>query len=226
MVLRIYEAGEFVLRQAARELEPGEIVSAEIQELIASMYETMRAAPGVGLAAPQIGLPLRIAVIEDRQEYIDKSPPEKAAERERVAVAPHVIINPRLTLLPRTTDPSACALLPRTTEPSACALGLESGTVEFFEGCLSLPGFTAMVPRARAVTVECLNERAEPVTIRAQGWYARILQHEIDHLNGTLYIDRMLTRSFMNRENFERYWKEVPVDEVRRRIGPGAGGTD
>jgi peptide deformylase len=200
MVLRICETGEIVLRQPARELNQVEILSAEIQELIASMYETMRAAPGVGLAAPQIGLPLRIAVIEDRQEYIDKAPPEKAAERERVAVAPHTIINPQLTL--------------------------ESETAEFFEGCLSLPGFTAMVRRARAVTVECLNERAEPVTIHARGWYARILQHEIDHLNGTLYIDRMLTRSFMNRENFERYWKEVPVDEVRRRVGPGEGGTD
>jgi peptide deformylase len=104
-------------------------------------------------------------------------------------VAPHVIINPRL------------------------ALGKE--TVEFFEGCLSLPGFTAIVPRARAVTVECLNERAEPVTIHAHGWYARILQHEIDHLRGTLYIDRMLTRSFMGRENFERYWKDVPMGDLR-----------
>ena len=200
MVLRIVEAGEIVLRQTARTLTAEEICSAEIQELIASMYETMRAAPGVGLAAPQIGLPLRIAVIEDRQEYIDKGPPGSAEERERVAVAPHVIINPRLSL--------------------------ENPTVEFFEGCLSLPGFTGVVPRARAVTVECLNERAEPVTIHARGWYARILQHEIDHLYGRLYVDRMLTRSFMNRENFERYWKEVPMDEVRRRIGLRADGTD
>ncbi len=189
MVLKIVEAGEIVLRQPARELTPAEILSPEIQELISSMYETMRAAPGVGLAAPQIGLPLQIAVIEDRQEYIDKAPPEKAAERERVAVEPHVIINPLLTL--------------------------HGETVEFFEGCLSLPGFTAIVPRARAVTVECLNERAEPVTIRARGWYARILQHEIDHLRGTLYIDRMLTRSFMGRQNFEQYWKDVPMADLR-----------
>ena len=200
MVLRICEAGEIVLRQTARELTTEEIHSAEIQELIASMYETMRAAPGVGLAAPQIGIPLRIAVIEDRQEYIDKAPPGHAAERGRVAVAPHVIINPRLTL--------------------------ENETVEFFEGCLSLPGFTAVVPRAHAVTVECLNERSEPITIRARGWYARILQHEIDHLRGMLYIDRMLTRSFMGRENFERYWKEVPVAEFMRRSGLRPDETD
>lgn len=199
-VLRLCEAGEIVLRQAARELTAEEIKSAEVQDLIASMYETMRAAPGVGLAAPQIGRPLQIAVIEDRQEYIDKMPPGHAAERERVATAPHAIVNPRLIV--------------------------EEEAVEFFEGCLSLPGFTAIVPRARAVTVECLNERAEPVTIRARGWYARILQHEIDHLRGTLYIDRMLSRSFMSRENFERYWKEQPLGEVRRLIGLRAAETD
>ena len=98
MVLRLYEAGEIVLRQASRELTCEQILSPEIQELIGSMYETMRAAPGVGLAAPQIGLPLQLAVIEDRQEYIDKSPPGSAAGRERAAVAPHVIINPRLAM--------------------------------------------------------------------------------------------------------------------------------
>ncbi len=74
------------------------------------------------------------------------------------------------------------------------------------------------MPRALAVRVDCLNERAEPVTIHARGWYARILQHEIDHLHGTLYIDRMLTRSFMGRENFERYWKDVPMAEYKRLL--------
>lgn len=145
----------------------------------------MRAAPGVGLAAPQIGLPLQLAVIED---------PVEDAGRLRSPVAPHVIINPRLT--------------PEGEEKA-----------EFFEGCLSLTGFTAIVPRALAVRVDCLNERAEPVTIHARGWYARILQHEIDHLHGTLYIDRMLSRSFMGRENFERHWKDLSMAEVRKRLG-------
>ena len=192
VILKLCEAGELVLRRPSRQLTPAEIVSAPVQELIGSMYETMRGAPGVGLAAPQIGMPLQLAVIEDRQEFIDKLPTEHAAARLRSAVAPHVIINPRLTL--------------------------ETETVEFFEGCLSLPGFTAIVPRALAVRVDCLNERAEPVTIRARGWYARILQHEIDHLHGILYIDRMLTRSFMGRENFERLWKDVPIAEVRKLL--------
>ncbi len=187
-----------MLRQPARALTPEEIVSAQIQELIASMFETMRAAPGVGLAAPQIGLPLQLAVIEDPRSSIDKLPPEYAAERLRQAVAPHVIVNPQLTLE-----------------------GVPEGSteVEFFEGCLSVAGFTAIVPRALAVRVDCLNERAEPVTIHARGWYARILQHEIDHLHGTLYLDRMLSRSFTGRENFERYWKDKTVAECRRLLG-------
>jgi peptide deformylase len=192
MVLKLFEAGELVLRMPARELSREEILSPSIQELIASMYETMRAAPGVGLAAPQIGAPLQIAVIEDRPEYLAKMTPEQAHERLRVPVAAHAIVNPRLTL---------------ATE-----------TVEFFEGCLSLPGFTAIVPRALEVRVDCLNERAEPVTIQARGWYARILQHEIDHLHGGLYIDRMLSRTFMGRENFERCWKDVPASDCRKQL--------
>jgi peptide deformylase len=93
MVLRICEAGEIVLREAARELTSAEILSPEIQELIGSMYDTMRAAPGVGVAAPQIGLPLQLAVIEDRQEYIDKAPPETGkgggAREDRGGAARH-----------------------------------------------------------------------------------------------------------------------------------------
>jgi peptide deformylase len=193
MLLKICEVGDAVLRQSARALTADEILSSPMQELIGYMYETMRAAPGVGLAAPQIGLGLQLAVIEDRQENLDQMPLEHTAERLRSAVAPHVIINPQITFEP-------------------------DNNIEFFEGCLSLPGFTALVPRALAVRVECLNERAEPVTIHARGWYARILQHEIDHLHGTLYIDRMRGRSFTSRENFERYWKNIPVEETKRLL--------
>ena len=194
MRLKIWQAGEMVLRQAARSLAPGEIGSDAIQGLIDSMRETMRDAPGVGLAASQVGVPLRVAVIEDPAEYIAMLPPERAAERGRAPVPFHVIINPELF-----------------------AEGEESA--EFFEGCLSVAGWTAMVGRALRVRVECLNERAEPVTIRAEGWYARILQHEIDHLNGTLYVDRMWPRSLMTTENYTRYWKNVSEQEFRNRCG-------
>jgi peptide deformylase len=198
MVREVCQAGELVLRRPTRALTPEQIVSRPIQELIDSMFETMRAAPGVGLAAPQISIPLQLAVIEDREEYIEKLAPGHSAERLRSAVAPHVIVNPRIAV------------------ESFGDEGPEQA--EFFEGCLSLPGFAAIVPRALAVKVDCLNERGEPVTIHARGWYARILQHEIDHLHGTLYIDRMLSRSFMGRENFERHWKNLPMAEVRRLL--------
>ena len=81
---------------------------------------------------------------------------------------------------------------------------------EFFEGCLSFAGFVGLVPRARAVRVECLDERAEPVTIEAHGWYARILQHEIDHLDGLVCIDRMNLRSLTTVENHARFWATRP----------------
>jgi peptide deformylase len=180
MILKIVQTGCPVLREQARPLTPEEILSDPYQDLIQSMFDTMRDAPGVGLAAPQVGMPLQLAVIEDREEFLAKMPPEDLAIRQRSAVAPHVIVNPRLTVE-------------------------AADTVEFYEGCLSLPGFTAVVPRALAVRVDALNERAEPVTIYARGWYARILQHEIDHLHGSLYIDRMYSRSFATRENFMRF---------------------
>lgn len=192
-VLKILQAGEPVLRQRASELSTKEIRSRAIQKLIENMRETMYNAPGLGLAAPQIGRGLQLAVIEDKPEYIQDSPAEFIRERERQPVPFHVIINPKLTLL-------------------------ESANVEFFEGCLSLAGFTAVVPRARMVRVECLNERGEPKVIEASGWYARILQHEIDHLQGTIYIDRMQPRTFMGMELFNQYWKGKSMGEVVKQI--------
>lgn len=176
MKLKIVQTGDPVLRQQGRLLTREEISSARIQELIESMRDTMREAPGVGLAAPQIGESIQLAVIEDRAEYLADLPAEQLAKTQRSPVPFHVIINPKLTLL-------------------------DNGSVEFFEGCLSVEGFSAVVDRALNVRVEYLNERGEEVTIDAHGWYARILQHEIDHLNGTLYIDRMKTRTFTTLEN-------------------------
>ncbi|HWY68314.1 MAG TPA: peptide deformylase [Terriglobales bacterium] len=193
MLLKLLQVGEPVLRDRARPLSSEEILSGPIQELISSMHDTLRDAPGVGLAAPQVGVPIQLAIIEDPPEYWTELSASDLAARERTAVPFHVIINPRIT---------------SASEPS----------IEFFEGCLSLDGFTALVPRSREVTVECLDERAEPKTIRASGWYARILQHEIDHLNGTIYIDRMLSRTFMSLDNYKRFWKSEKIEEVRKRF--------
>jgi peptide deformylase len=183
--LKIVQTGEPVLRQPARLLTEKEILSDEIQRLIHEMHETMTDAPGVGLAAPQIGLGIQLAVIEDREDLLRSANAEELAEKERRAVSFHVIVNPKLTTVGR-------------------------DNVEFFEGCLSVAGFMAAVARARAVRVECLNERAQPRIIEASGWYARILQHEIDHLNGTLYIDRMHPHSFTTLDNYGRHWKSKP----------------
>ncbi|HTP86309.1 MAG TPA: peptide deformylase [Bryobacteraceae bacterium] len=193
MKLDIVQVGEAVLRRRARPLSRDEILSPAIEELIASMRETMHVAPGVGLAAPQVGVPLQLAVIEDRAEYIERLTEEQARERDRRPVPFQVIVNPVCVI----EDPA-----PR----------------EFFEGCLSLAGFTAIVPRARRVRVECLNEKAERITIEAEGWYARIMQHEIDHLNGIVYIDRMHSRSFCGAANFERLWKDRSVADLWNEV--------
>jgi peptide deformylase len=193
MQLGIVQTGDPVLRRVARMMSVDEIRSPATQDLIELMRETMRAAPGVGLAAPQIGESLQLAVIEDRIDYIKDISRDKLAELKRSPVDFHVIINPKLTIVGETA-------------------------VDFFEGCLSVAGFAAMVSRGESVRVECLNERAEPVTINAQGWYARILQHEIDHLNGTLYIDRMHTRSFTTVENVDVFWRDKTIDEVVEKL--------
>jgi len=91
--------------------------------------------------------------------------------------------------------------------------------VEHFEGCLSVTGYQAIVPRARRVRVECWNEKAEAITIDAHGWYARILQHEIDHLHGTLYVDRMKSRSLTSQDNFVRHWQNRPAHEFWQALG-------
>ena len=189
MSLKIVQAGDPVLRKTGRMLTKEEIVSRPIQHLIEQMRETMREAPGVGLAAPQIGESIQLAVIEDRADYINEIPAEKLAELQRSAVPFHVIINPKLSFL-------------------------DNSRAQFFEGCLSVDGYQAVVERALNVRVECLNERGEEVTISANGWYARILQHEIDHLNGTLYIDRMKTRTLTTTENAFRYGMNRNIQEL------------
>ncbi len=193
MILKVRSVGEPVLRSRAKALRPEEILLPSTGDLIAAMRETMHDAPGVGLAAPQVGVPLQLAVIEDREENMKDLTREVLAERERKVVPFHVIINPVLTL----------------ESPAE---------VEFFEGCLSLPGLVALVPRARKVKVECLDEHGQPKVIRASGWYARILQHEIDHLSGALYVDRMRSVSLCSLDNFARHWKGKTIAEVKRLL--------
>jgi peptide deformylase len=150
MRIKIASVGEAVLRRAARPLSNEEIGSARIRDLIAHMRETLSDAPGVGLAAPQVGESLQLAIIEDKAEYQKIFTAAELSERGREPVPFHVLINPEIELL-------------------------TASDVTFFEGCLSLPGFVGMVPRARKVRVKALNEIGEPIHIDAEGWYARSL---------------------------------------------------
>ncbi len=195
MRIKIASIGEPVLRNAARPLRPEEIGSNRIRELVGHMRETLSDAPGVGLAAPQIGELLQLAIVEDKAEYQATLTPAELAERERHPVLFHVLINPEIELL---------------SPPD----------VGFFEGCLSLPGFVAIVPRARTVRVRALNEAGEPIQIEAEGWYARILQHEIDHLKGTLYTDHMWRRSFSSVDHYIRHWKSKSTAELLQNFRP------
>ena len=190
----IVQTGAVVLRTRAVEVEPPQIATDDFQKLVRRMIDTMRKAPGVGLAAPQIGVGLRVIVLEDREALLTKLTPAERAEREREPFETRVIVNPVLELL-----------------------GDETAT--FFEGCLSVSGYAALVPRRREVHVTGFDEHGKPVDWRVRGWPARILQHEVDHLDGTLYVDRMLSRSLSTNENVKQLYAGKPIPEVRALLG-------
>ncbi len=134
-----------------------------LQRLIDDMIETMRDAPGVGLAAPQVAVSQRLAVIEYAEELPEDAPPGVEPPAPKL----YVVLNPEIT---------------------AQSEEMLTGT----EGCLSIPGYYGDVSRHEAITVKALNRRGKPVKIKAQGWLARIFQHEIDHLDGVLFIDKAI----------------------------------
>lgn len=173
MILKIVQVGHPALRAGTAALTPAQVKSAEVQMLIELMRATMYDAPGVGLAAPQVGMSLALAVLEDRADVIACMDPQEALARDRRPVPFTVVVNPILE-----------------------TIGDES--VSFAEGCLSVTGFAARVARARRVRVQALDHNGQPQVIEAEGWHARILQHEIDHLNGGLYIDKMDMRTFID----------------------------
>ena len=195
--LKIVQLGNPVLRQRARAVTPEELASSKMQDLIALMRDTMREAPGVGLAAPQIGESLQLAVIEDaaaQRAHLNLTP-EQLAERERRDVPYHVIVNPTLSFVSTT----GIAVQAHDDERTAAPHTID--VVEAYEGCLSFSGFVMVVPRAHQVKVTALDENGAPVTIDASGWYARILQHEIDLLHGIVCCDRMDPRTLTTSDN-------------------------
>lgn len=194
-VLPIVECGDPVLRRLAERVEPASLGTAEMHRLVAQMRATMEAAPGVGLAAPQIGRPVQVAVLHDGPERWGHLSDGEQAARERTELPFMVIVNP--VLLPVDED----------------------GTASFYEGCLSVPGLTGLVTRHRTVRVEALDEHGQPVDRVLRGWSARIIQHEVDHLRGILYLDRVETRSLSTGEKYAELWAGRPPAEAAAALG-------
>ncbi|CAI8601276.1 unnamed protein product [Vicia faba] len=184
------KAGDPVLHEPAQEVDPSEIKSEKVQKIIDDMIRVMRKAPGVGLAAPQIGVASRIIVLEDTKEYISYAPKEETKAQDRRPFDLLVILNPKLK-------------------------NKSNKTALFFEGCLSVDGFRAVVERYLDVEVTGLDRNGEPIKITASGWQARVLQHECDHLEGTLYVDKMVPRTFRTVENLD-----LPLAQGCPKLGP------
>ncbi len=133
-----------ILHQKAKPVQRADIA---VRRILRDMVDTMRDAPGVGLAGPQMGVPLRLVVIEFEDTL-------------------YKLINPEITWL-----------------------SPERATAD--EGCLSLPGYIGAVERAEAVRIRAKNEQGKAISLHPSGWLARIFQHEIDHLDGIMFSDRM-----------------------------------
>jgi peptide deformylase len=191
----IVQAGDVVLRQRACEVPAALLGTPALHSLVSIMIEAMRRAPGVGLAAPQIGVPLRLFVAEDQEERVEQIPAETREERGRVALPLVVVVN-----------------------PTVVADGKEQAT--FYEGCLSVRGYGALVTRANAVKVSGTDHEGRELSLRLEGWPARIMQHEMDHLEGTLYVDRMLTRSFASEGELARLSSEPVSDVLDELVAP------
>lgn len=151
-IREIVTDGHPTLRKVAKKVDPKEIVDPLFQQLIDDMFETMYAAPGVGLAAPQVNVSKRLFVMDVGED--DEHPDG----------GEYVVINPKIELA--------------------------EDEVEMTEGCLSVPGYVGEIPRFSHVAVSGLDRNGHKIRLEGKGMFAQALQHEIDHLNGVLYIDK------------------------------------
>jgi len=190
----IVQAGHPVLRRKAAPVHPDLFGTAKLADLAKTMTEVMRKAPGVGLAAPQIGVDLALVVLEDAEGLMSRLSAEDRAARGRVPFPLTAIANPVLRFH-------------------------GEATASFFEGCLSVAGYMAIVERALDVEVTGTDLEGAPIAWRVSGWPARILQHEVDHIGGTLYIDRMIPRTFGANAEVQARWLGMPPDQVVAELG-------
>ncbi|XP_077371648.1 peptide deformylase, mitochondrial [Festucalex cinctus] len=169
----VCQVGDPVLRSKAVAVDPSDIKGPEVQKVINTLVKVMRKMECVGISAPQIGVPLRIVALEYPQKMLDEDSPVSRKARGLSVQPLRIFVNPQMRVL-------------------------DWQTVHFQEGCESICGFSATVPRYLSVEVSGLNEKGEDTTWQASGWPARILQHEMDHLDGVLYIDHMDSKTFIN----------------------------
>jgi peptide deformylase len=185
-VLDIIELGDPALRQVARKVGVEQLASEEIQGLIDSLIETMRDANGAGLAAPQVGVSLRVAVIEVREgnpRYPYKPP-----------IPLTVIVNPEI-------------------EP------LDDETFATNEGCLSIPNLRGDLERFVCVRVRHLDRNGNPRDEVKRGLTAGTFQHEVDHLDGRLFIDRMTDMSTLSTwEQFDRFQRDEFIERISKLV--------
>ncbi|MCQ9165809.1 peptide deformylase [Arthrobacter sp. STN4] len=181
----IVQAGHPVLRARAVPFT-GQIPAGQLARLVGLMRQVMHAAPGVGLAAPQIGIPLQLAVLEDLYDV----PAGNAEARDRRPLEFLAVLNPHYT--------------PVGTE-----------TASHYEGCLSVSGWQAVVGRAATVDLAYDDVQGHPVLRRLSGWQARIAQHETDHLSGILYLDRAHTRSLSSNGEYAARWAAPDITAAR-----------
>jgi peptide deformylase len=195
MLLKIYQTGQPILRQKAKEVSKNLLESADTQQLIDSMIETLRDVPGVGLAAPQVGQSLQIFIVEDKEKYHKQVPETVLHEQGRKAVALKVFVNPKIEII-------------------------ESSDEMYFEGCLSVEGYVGAVSRSSKVKISALDRTGKPFSLTAEGWFARILQHEVGHLNGELYVDHLQPKSLISVKNFTELWRDKLQSQIRNHFMP------
>jgi peptide deformylase len=226
-ILPIVQVGEPVLRQQAVEYN-GQLRRRTLHKLIEAMRATMLAAPGVGLAAPQIGLGLAFAVVEDhvsgtveggnghdgQKEDDSSASADSFASSAPLAVTDDADDDDADVFYDDASDPREIAEFPFHViiNPSYEPIGDQ--TRSFYEGCLSFEGYQAVRRRWLDITARWQDEDGKRHEERLHGWPARIFQHETDHLRGEVYIDNAEIRSLSTDENLEDYWSEDPVPTV------------
>jgi peptide deformylase len=204
---QIQKQGSAILRQTARPLAAGEISSASTRKLMSDMWKVMEKEGGCGIAAPQLGVPAQLVALELPWQ----------ADLPHVSAFPRtVLINPRLRVLPRAERlawPGAAQGLPAATLAVGDA-AVQKARYEMWESCLSVPNSWGRVLRHAAVAVSYLDEQGRPRSLSAWGYLAGMLQHELDHLAGALYVDRALETC-----TTAEFHRRFPPDTWRREFG-------